>query len=224
MDYDWDWSGTEDEFRRAIELNPTYPTAHHWYALALVFTGRHGEAFAAIERARKLDPQSLIINTVIGYVHFHARRFDEAIQYLEKALEMDRDFMFAHSVLRSTHLQLGMYEQAINETRELLRLGGEGADDTLELARPYALAGRREEAVAALERQEGRSGGGYVPPGPMALGYVALEEADRAIEWLERAHDERLWVMITLRSAEFDPSRADPRFQDLMRRVGLPPV
>jgi serine/threonine-protein kinase len=224
MLYDWDWAGAEQEFLRALELNRSYPTAHHWYALLLVYTGRYDEAIAAIDRARRLDPYSLIINAVVGYVFYHARQYEDTLRACQRTLEMDPGFSFARHVLGSAYLRLGRYNEAIATAEQLAELSDAPLGNLAGLVEAYALAGQEDKAVKLVAELEEMS-----PRPPISLGdeiaiYIALGDHDTALELLARAYQERHYVMTTLRGEEFDPLRSDPRFRDLFRRVGLPPL
>jgi TolB-like protein/Tfp pilus assembly protein PilF len=215
--YDWDWSGAEKEYKRALALDPGYATAHHWYALFLSWLGRHDEAIREIEQARRLDPLSPKISANAGVVFYYARRYDQAISALRKALDLFPDDVNSHLQLGTIYLQKGLYEQAVVEFST--------ATDAHELlACAHAMAGRRDEALAALDELKEQSRRRYTSPGDFAVVYAALGEREQAFLWLEKAFDERDGWMLYLKVAPlFDPLRTDPRFQDLVRRVGLPP-
>jgi TolB-like protein/Tfp pilus assembly protein PilF len=222
--HDWDFSGAEREYERAIELNPGYATAHQWYALALLETGRVDEAAAEIARARELDPLSLIINVCVGLVQHAACQYDRAIEEYHKVLELDPDFAFAHLALAWAHEQKGRYEPAIAELRRALTLS-DGAPQYLAcLGRTYALAGMDEEARKMLDELNGLSERRYVSPINFAYVYTALRDEDEAFEWLEQAYEQRDDGLLDLKMDPFyDPLRDDPRFDDLLRRIGLEP-
>ncbi|MDA2914099.1 tetratricopeptide repeat protein, partial [Acidobacteriia bacterium AH_259_A11_L15] len=220
-EYDWDWAGAEQAFRRSLELNPNYATAHHWYAWALSDLGRHEEAIAEIKRAQELDPLSVIISRNVAAILWHARRYDEAIEKAEKALQLDPDFAATHAILGSAYLEKEMYEQAIAELEKGKALGGNRPSASLAYA--YARAGKRTEALRELEGLLELAKREYTYSAGIAFVYGALGEKDRAFEWLERAYRERGYFMVALKvEPRFDSLRDDPRFQDLLRRVGLP--
>jgi tetratricopeptide (TPR) repeat protein len=215
--YDWDWSGAEKEYKRALALNPGYATAHQWYALDLSSLGRHDEAIREIKQARLLDPLSPRINQNLGLVFYHARRYDQAIIALRKTLDLFPDDQASHYDLGKTYLQKGLYEQAMTEFNST-------TDAHVPLACAHAMAGRRNEALEILDELKERSRQHYTPPGDFAFVYAALGEREQAFLWLEKAFDERDGWTLTLKvDPLFDPLRSDPRFQDLLRRVGLPP-
>jgi serine/threonine-protein kinase len=215
--YQWDWEGAEQGYRRALELNPNYATAHHWYAWSLATSGRHNESIAEMKRAQELDPLSLIITVDLGRMYYLARHYDEAKEAIRKALEMEPNFAAAHIVLGLVHLATGRAQEAVAAFRDQ----GDLRDH---LAQAYALAGNREEARRLLEQLEKESKERYVPATSMAVIYGRLGEKDRAFEWLEKSLEQRAWMAAQMKvEPRFDPLRDDPRFHDLMRRIGLPP-
>jgi Flp pilus assembly protein TadD len=220
MHYDWNWRESEKEFRRAIELNPSYPTAHHWYAYHLAAHGRHDEAIAEIHRAQELDPLSLIINTDRAEIYYFARRYDEAVAYARQTLEIEPDFPLAHRIHGWALLQQGQYDTAI----DAFRRAGQGRPEMDHcLAYAFAASGRRAEARRELREMERLGRPRYGRALWLAVPRAALGEVDAAFEWLEKAHSERDGTLILLSAAPFfDPIRADPRFADLVRRLGLP--
>ncbi len=221
--YDWDWVGAEKEFQRAIELNPNYATAHHWYAIYLRRLGRHDEAIAAIERAQELDPLSLIINSFVGKIYLDARQVDQAIDHLRKTIEMDPNFAPAHRYLAAAFAIQGRYEEAIAEYKKAITLSGGSTRDRAPLAHTNSMSGRRAEAQKVLEELKALSKEKYVSPYAMALIYTGLGEKDLAFEWLEKAYEERsFWLSFLKVAPSLDPLRSDPRFQDLLRRMNFP--
>jgi TolB-like protein/DNA-binding winged helix-turn-helix (wHTH) protein/Flp pilus assembly protein TadD len=221
--FDWDWSGAETEFKRAIQLAPSHATAHAWYGNYLAHLGRFGEALEENRRAQQLDPRSLAINTDRGHVLYEARRFDQAIEQLHKTLAMEPKFAWAHSVLGDTYEQKGMYEEAIAELQTAITLSGSRPEDLGSLGYTYAVAGRRDEAMEVLDRLQELSDARYVPPDAMAIVFIGLDDKDQAFEWLEKAFKTRASSMPRLKvNPVFDPLRSDPRFQGLLRRMNFP--
>ncbi len=221
--FDWDFEAAETEFQRAIELNPGYATAHHWYAWHLSLSGRTGEAIAEMKRAESFDPLSLIINADLAELLLIAHLYDDSIQQSRKTIEMDPNFGLAHNQLAQAYLQRGMHDEAIAELVKAIRLSGGSPTCTANLARAYAASGRRAEAVQLLGDLKRPSARGYSHASEIAMVYAALGDRDQAMAWLERGYAERVNPSVLLRPG-FDPLRADPRFQGLVRRVGLGPV
>jgi TolB-like protein/DNA-binding winged helix-turn-helix (wHTH) protein/Flp pilus assembly protein TadD len=219
--FDWDWDSAEKEFKAAIELNPGYATAHHWYAWHLIVLGRNTEAIAEIERAANLDPLSLIISADVAEVLLVARQYDQAIQQSLRTIAMDPNFAVAHYQLGQAYAQKKMYSEAIAELRKATELAGADTPFIANLAFAYAVSGRRSEAMKLLEEVKNRPDRGFSNASEVALIYIGLGEKDQAMTWLEKAYEEHFNPSILVRPA-FDPLRSDKRFQDLMRRVGLP--
>jgi TolB-like protein/DNA-binding winged helix-turn-helix (wHTH) protein/Flp pilus assembly protein TadD len=218
--FDWDFSAAEKEFRRAIELNPSYATAHHWYAWHLSLLGRNSEAISEMKKAKDLDPLSLIINADLAELYLIAHSYDESIQQSRRTLEMDANFALAHNQLAQAYLQKQMFSEAIGELQKAIELSGGSPTFTANLARTYAAMGRRNEAMELLDDLRKHSSPGYSRASEIAAVYVALGDNDRAMTWLEKGFEERFNPGVLLRPG-FDPIRADRRFQDLLRRIGL---
>jgi len=222
--YEWDWLGAEREFKRAIELNPNYATAHHWYSDYLEQMGRHDEAITEIKRAQQLDPLSLIINAVVGRRFRSARRYDEAVEQLRKTLEMDPNFAVAHWLLGDAYEQKGKYESAIAEYQKGRSASGGSVYLVAALGHVYAAAGNRREALKILGELKELSKRTYVSPLSIGSIYNALGDKDQALEWLEKAYQDRAAGMTDLKLDPMpDPLRSDPRFQNLLRRMNFPP-
>jgi len=220
--YDRDWAAAEREFKRAIELNPNYPQAHHWYAIYLMWSGRTNEGLAEIRRAQELDPLSLPINMTVGWLLCDAQRIDEGIDQLRKTLEMDPAFVVAHVRLGYCYERKGAYDGAIAESQRIFDLGAKSLG-IAGLGRAYAMAGKRNEAQKELAELQELSKQRYVSPGLFALIYAAVGDKDQAFAWLEKAVAEHDLFTARLKvDQRFDPLRSDPRFADLVKRVGLP--
>jgi len=217
------WEIAEKESRRAVELNPSYASAHHWYALCLLAEGRADEAVAEIKRALELDPLSLIINTNMGSILTLARRYDQAIEQQKKTLELNPSFPSAYWPLGVAYEQKGMFKEAITEFQKAIVL--EGSPIYMAgLAHTYAAAGRRGEAQRVLEELLKLSKQSYVPFYEMAVVYAGLGEKDQALASLQMACNEQSGRLYFLKlDPRFDSLRSDPRFQGLLRCVGLPP-
>jgi tetratricopeptide (TPR) repeat protein len=219
----WDWDSAEAQYRRALELNPNYPTAHQWYAEYLAHTGRFGDAFREMKKAQELDPLSRIINTELGWIHYAAREYDRAIEQYTSVIDLDPDFALAHWRLGEAFKQAGMYDEAIAEIQEAARLSGRSPRMVARLGHAYAIAGRKQEALEALHELNGMSERQYVSPYEIAIIYAGLGERDLVFEWLERAYEDRSsWLTFLKVEPSFDKLHSDPRFVDLVKRVGLP--
>ena len=218
--FDWDWASAETEFRRAIDLSPGYATAHHWYAWHLSLMGRHGEAIAEMRTARSLDPLSLIINADLAEILLIAHFYDESMQESRKTIEMDPDFALAHNQLAEAYLQKHMRDDAITEFQKAVKLSEGSPVCTANLARAYASSGRSADAGQLLTGLKKRSNPAYSNAAEIAMVYAALGEKSQAMAWLERGYKERFNPGVLLRPG-FDSLRADPRFRDIVDRVGL---
>ncbi len=221
--FDWDWSAAEREFKRAIELNPNDATARQWYALYLVNIGRHGEAINEIRRAQELDPLSLMINTLVGVVFHRALQWDAAIEQLRRTLELDPNYSVALVFLGSAYEQKRMYEEAIAVLQKAAALSAGDMAPKAWLGYLYALSvRRRDEAQKMLEEFKELSMQGEAVAMPIARIYLGLGEKKEALEWLEKAYEERDSDMVWLKTwPGFDNLRSDPRFQDLLRRMNF---
>ncbi|HXW06945.1 MAG TPA: protein kinase [Vicinamibacterales bacterium] len=222
QNHDWDWSGAEREYRRAFELNPSYAQAHQWRAFLLLGVGRTDEALAEIDTARKLDPLSPRISSNVGLMHYYARDYDRAIQELRATLELDP--IGSRWFLGWAYVQKGMHEEAISVSLERSELLEEQGTSLADLAYAYAAGGQERLARRTLERIARQSKAGYVPPDAVAAVHVALGESERALALLEDAVGHRnvmfYWLKVDPR---FDPLRAEPRFRQLLVRMGLTP-
>jgi len=221
VDHEWDWQGAEKEFRRAIELNPSYATAHQWYAELLSQEGRHDEAIAEIKRAKELDPLSLIVNSIAGRILLFAGQSDGAIEQLHKTLEIDPNFSIANYDLGKAYLQKGMLSRAIEEFQRSVNLFRVSERDAA-LGYAYARAGQYTEARKVLRTYLQESKRTYVSWYGIAFIYAGLTDKDQAFACLEKAakqHDVRLRDL--KEEPLFVSMRSDPRFTLLLNRVGL---
>lgn len=222
MMYYWDWAGAEREYRRAIELNPNYVTARSRYGVFLAWTGRTDEAKAELARAHELEPFAVYLVGMQGIPYYYARQYDEAARRHRVAVEMDSSFPYAHYWLGRALVQKGDYDEAIAEFRLASELSGGTGLMLGQLGHAYAVAGRRGEALKTIEELKEMSERRHVSPFVVATIYAGLGDEDAAFEWLEKAYERRDDWMITLATEpHFDRLRPDPRFQDLLRRVGL---
>ena len=223
--HEWDWATAEREYKRALELNPGDARAHHWYGGYLMYVGRFEEGIAEAKRARDLDPLSLPVKNALAGRLLVAGRVDEALEQLHETLEMDAHFPPAHQTLGWAYLNKGKHQDAIQEFQQALQLSG--WDDTnlmLDLGFAYAAAGNREEARKILAKLKTLHERGLIPSGSIAILYGALGELNEAFAWLEKAYEERDPELTYLKvpGRRFEPLRHDPRFQQLVHRVGIP--
>jgi TolB-like protein/DNA-binding winged helix-turn-helix (wHTH) protein/Tfp pilus assembly protein PilF len=220
--FDWNWAAAEKEFRQASEFNPGYATAHHWYAWHLSLMGRNAEAIAEMRKARSLDPLSLIINADLAELLLLARLYDESAQQSRKTIDIDPGFAHAHNQLAEASLQQHLPGAAIPEFQKAVQLSAGSPLCTANLARAYALSGRNADAQQLLTGLKQRSNPAHSNAAEIAMVYAALGENAQAMAWLERGYDERFNPGVLLRPG-FNSLRADPRFRDLVHRVGLTP-
>jgi serine/threonine-protein kinase len=220
--YDWNWREAEAHFRRALDLNPGYPTAHQWYAFLLAALGRHEEAIAQARQARDLDPLSLVINADFGMVLYFARQVTAAVEQFRKVLELDPSFAYAHFGLGHAWQQQGKLAEAAEEQRRAVELAPASPALQAALGQALAWAGRPEEARRILAELEERAGREYVESSDFAFLWTALGEPDRALDRLEQACDERSRFVTFLATWPiYDPLRGHPRWPELLKRAGL---
>jgi tetratricopeptide (TPR) repeat protein len=223
--YDWNWSSAEKEYKRAIELNPRYATAHQWYGGWLEVMGHRNEAVAERKLAQALDPLSPIVNFELGLAFYYARQYDQAIEQFQKTLELDSSFPPPRQFLPAAYEQKGMYGEAVAGFNQEIPMTG-GSEWTLTrggLGHVYAVLGKKREALAVLDELKQISTQGYVPATSVAIVYAGLGEKDQAFVWLEKAYGERSFQLQWLTAEpRWDSLRSDPRFADLLRRIGLP--
>jgi tetratricopeptide (TPR) repeat protein len=219
--FDWDLESAGKEFQRAIELNPGYATAHHWYAWHLSLLGRYDEAIVEMRKAENLDPLSLIINADLAELLVIAHSYDESIRQSRKTIEMDPNFALAHNQLAQAYLQKHMNDEAVAELQKAVQLSVGSPTCIASLARAYAASGKTEEAVKLLSELKKHSIPSYSDAPEIAVIYASLGDTDQAMNWLEKAFEERFNPSVLLRPG-FDPLRSDPRFEDLVRRIGFP--
>ena len=217
--FSWDWEASEREFNRGLELNRGYATGHQWYGAHLNETGRSSEAIAEFRKAQSLDPLSLVINTEFATNLVIARRYDEAIEQARKAMELDPYFPGAHCALGMAYEQKQRYKDAIFEFQKAVELSGGNPGFKASLAHVYAVSGKKKDAVGILNEVLAQSQ--FLDLSQIAMIYVGLGERDQAMTWLEKAFEGHSNAII-LTWPVFDPMRSDPRFQGLLRRIGLP--
>jgi DNA-binding winged helix-turn-helix (wHTH) protein/tetratricopeptide (TPR) repeat protein len=222
--YDLDWPAAGKHLERAIVLNPAYPLAHSYYSLYLGALGRPEEGLTEAKRALDLDPVSPAINHYVVVQLYLARRFDEAIEQCRKTLELDPSFTPAHWTLGQVYAAKGMYREALAEYEKFATLSGGSPGSTALVGYAHARLGQRSYAFRVLDQLRAASRQRYVPALSFAIVYVGLGEKEQAFLWLEKAYDERTNALAYLKvQATWDPLRSDPRFADLVRRIGLPP-
>jgi TolB-like protein/Flp pilus assembly protein TadD len=221
-DFEWDWPGAEEEFNRAIELNPGYVEAYHWRSTLLSMLGRQAEALREKKRALAMDPLSVVIRTDLARMFYFARDYDQSLDQYRSALEMDPNFGSAHLWLAHVYEQKGLFEEAISELKTGVQLSGDSTFALARLGHGYAIAGQRDEAHAVLKQLNALSSQRYVSPYDIAMVHVGLQETDEAFAWLQRAFEQRsLWLGYLNVEPQLDRLRSDQRFQALLRRVGL---
>ncbi len=219
--YDWDWPGAERSFKRAIKLNPRYPTAYNWYAGFLASMGRDAEAVEQMTRAHQLDPGSLIINRDLGVIYSFTGQIDRAIGQLRKTIQMDPLFAPGHAHLGRVYVDAGRYDEAIAELETAADLTGHVTHGGM-LGHAYARVGRRDDAARELEILTEFSKRHDVPAFKFAVIHVGLGDKEQAFEWLEKSYENREFAMAILSVGQgFGSLRDDPRFDDLLRRIGL---
>jgi TolB-like protein/DNA-binding winged helix-turn-helix (wHTH) protein/Flp pilus assembly protein TadD len=218
--YAWDWAAAENEYKRAIELNPGYATAHHWYAWHLLVMGRNGEGIFEMRRAESLDPLSLIISANLAEALCVAHLYDESMKQSEKTLGMDPNFAVAHYALGQALEQKHMHDEAIAEFQRAIELSGHSGAFDSNLAYVYAVLGRKVEAEDIVKDLVARPDKNPSIDANIALVYVGLGDHDQAMIWLNKAYEARFNPSILLRPG-FDRLRSDARFVDLRRRLGL---
>ncbi|HSM72607.1 MAG TPA: tetratricopeptide repeat protein [Anaerolineales bacterium] len=221
--YDWDWEGAEKEFKKAISINPSYASAHHFYADYLKAMGRFDEALTEIEKAQELDPLSLAISTGVGHVLYLSRQYDEAIEQYQRAVDLDPDFMITHVWFGRPYLEKGMYEEAISELEIAVKLSGESTLPLAMLGHGLASAGRKDEALEILEKLKERSESEYVPSYWIAVIYNGFRDKEKVITWMKKAYEERSsWLVWTNVEPRFDWLRNDPDVAELLKAMKFP--
>jgi serine/threonine-protein kinase len=223
---DYDWAGAEEEFRRATQLNPADAVAHHFYGIFLGSRGRFEEGERETRRALELDPLSIETNFLSGWNLYYARRYDDAINQLRYTLELDPTYFFGEIFLGMVHEQKGRFREAaaaFERARTLTAAAGEIPPEILaDLVRSHALAGDRAAAMKVREELEGVMKRRYVSRHDLAIVSLSLDERQAALDWLEKAYEDRNWYMPWIHlEPRFDPLHSEPRFAALVRRMGL---
>ena len=224
MLHNWEWAEGERELQTAIELNAGYASAHHWYSEHLTAMGRCDESIRELKLAAALDPLSLVISADLGRALYYARQYDDAIQQEGRTLEMDSSFWLSHINLGRSHTQKAMHGEAILELERACELSPGSTEAAAFLSFAYAAGGRRDEAIRMLRILDQHAERSNVPPYHYAITHAGLGDIDRAFEWLERAFEKHSVDLFTLKvEPMLDGLRRDPRFGNLLRRVGLEP-
>ena len=223
MFFDWNLAAAEAEFKRAIDLNPNYATAHQWYADCLAVMGRTEEALEQMKHARELEPLSEILNRDTGRVFYYARRYDEAVAQCQVALEMNPRFYPALLTMGDIYTQKQDYREAISHYEQAVKLIPGMAMMKALLANAYARSGQRREAQQMLDGFLAPSNDRPVPAFDLAVVYAGLGRKDEAFAQLEQAYQDRFYRLVYLGvDPLFDPLRSDARFKDLLNRIGVP--
>jgi len=219
---DWDWRTSEKEYKRAIELNPNYATAHHWYAEHLMWMGRFDEALKESDKARQLDPLSLIIATDHGAILYFSRQYDGAIEQFRSVLQKEPNFDRAAAMIICAYVEKKKFAQALTEVQIVRRLYGEGPWYWSWRAYIYGRAGQIERARREVEKLENVSRHEKREVATMLWAHLGMGNKEEALADLEKAYSEHINILTLLKvEPGFDPLRSDPRFQDLLKRVGL---
>lgn len=221
-DFEWDWPGAEEEFQRAIDLNHGCVDAYHWRGTLFSMLGRHADALREKSRALELDPLSVVIRTDLGRMFYFSRDYDRSHEQYRAALDMDPNFVSAHLWLAHVYQQKGLLEEAIVELRTGVRISGDSPYALARLGHGYATAGKLNEARSLLGQLHALSTQRYVSPYDIAIVHLGLQELDAAFAWLLKACEQRsLWLGYLNVEPLLDPLRSDPRFHDLLQRIGL---
>ena len=222
MWYEWNWAGAKSSFKRALELNPSYVTAHHWYSVWLGAMGRHDESIVSAKRAQELDPTSLVISTTLGGMFMFARRYDEEIEELHRAMELDPTSYIPHWYIVYPYAFKGLYDEAIAHAQEALRLSGMSSRMKGVLSHAYASGGKKTEAKKLLTELIKLSETKYHSPYGLALIYIELNEKDKAMDLLEKAYEEHdHWLYQIKVIGSVDKLRSEPRFKTLLKKMRL---
>ena len=222
---DWEWEKAQTEFKRSLELSPTYPTANHWYAEYMMTMGRHDEAMVRIKKSQDLDPLSLIISVAVGWALYYARRYDEAIEQLRRTIDLDPNYPVTYWILGVLLRKTGCYEPAIAEGEKGVKLSDGSPLMRAALAHTLGAAGRTEQARQILDDLTKLAKQKYVAPYFFAGIHVGLGESERAIEYLQKCYEEHShWLIYLHLDPSMDGLRDKPGFQDLLRQLGLPPL
>jgi len=222
--YEWDWVGAENEYLRALELNPNYATGHHWYADFLSSMGRSEEAMQEIHTAQELDPLSLVISMEVAWNWYMTREYERSLEQSLKTLEIEPNFTPAQHTLGLAYLQLGKHTEAIRAFEKAKEGSGGNLVALAALGHAYAASGEKRQASKALSELGKMAQRRYVPYYWSAIVHAGLGHQDEALECLEKACEERdVWLVWLRAEPRFDRLRSGPRFENLLRRISLVP-
>jgi len=223
LNHEWDWSGAEVEFKRALQLNSQYADAHHWYGDYLSIQRRHDEALVEAKRALELDPLNLMIGSWVGLRYYLAHRYDGAIEQSQNTVDLDPNFAAAHLILGESYVQQGKHKGGLDQLEKAATLSGGSPLYTAQVGVSLALAGEKKEALGIIRELQDTSGKRYVSPYGVAQIYAALNDKGQTYKWLETAYRDRaVWMSYLAVDPVFDSIRSEEHFRDLLRRVGLP--
>jgi Tfp pilus assembly protein PilF len=221
----WEWDAAEREFRHALELDPNNGTAHQWYGLFLSYLGRHDEAHAQFRRALELDPLNLTFNNNLAMSYSAARQYDQALDQFRKTIDMDPNYASAHDNLAQTYFDMGKYDLWLAEWKKAATLNNDHEQSAIseDAARVYAKSGSRATVSRVIELLKQLAQRRYVDPGSIAYEYAALGDKDQVFYWLEKGYSEKAESLQLIKIVKvMDPFRSDPRYLDLLKRMGLP--
>jgi tetratricopeptide (TPR) repeat protein len=220
--YDWDWAEQEKEFKRAQALAPNYGSAHQLYAAYLETAGRFDEALTEAKLAEEMDPLSAMFATEVGFAYYFARQYDEAIAQFDKTLNLEPNYADAYQYLGQAYEQKKMYPEAIAAFQKGMAQTQREPALIASIGHAYAQSGDRDKAEKTLAELRELSKQRYLSPYLFALVYAGLGDKDQTFAWLERAFQDRASLLIWLGvEPQFDPVRTDPRYEQLIRRIGL---
>ena len=221
-DFDWDWKGAEEEYRRAIELNPGYANAHAWYSNLLLELGKLPDAIVEAKLAQQLDPLSAFTSDNLAAIWYYAGDYDQSIEQCRKTLEIDPASHRAHRHLGQVYVQKRMYEEAVSELKKAIELSPESTEASADLGYTFGAWGKTDEAKKILLELQDSSQQGHVSPYHLAIVYIGLGEKELALQSLRKAVDDRSPGVVHLKvSPFFQELQSDPRFQDLLSYTGL---
>jgi TolB-like protein/Tfp pilus assembly protein PilF len=221
----WEWDAAEREFRRALELDPNNSNAHHWYGLYLARVGRHEEAMTQIKRALEGDPLNLTFNTSLASGYAETRRYDLALDQFKKTFEIDANYASAHDNLARTYLNMGKYDLWLEEWKKSATLANDREELAIaeEAARVYRNGGFRAAVSHIIELRKELAQRRYVDPSDIAYAYALLGDKEQVFYWLEKAYSDKAGGLQVIKGVPpMDPFRSDPRYIDLLKRMGLP--